>query len=254
MGDTLTDTIGIKVGDILFLSQHRQIISVSSLQTKDEPPYLEGTHKSTSMSTSGAWLPSLTVHAVYISIGWIFNKSDAFTGVPKFIALEQGDAATSQDTLPNPPVPSCCPSPMEVGLQITWQYSSCTMPHVTEACHCVRRTAPHRPVMGMLRYADGHCERVRGPVSPRLGCRTYHGRQDDKWYICCEWIGGSLNCGYMAAATARAPMEGAGGNWLEVPQVGTLEWSFSSQDTFLYYDGIRLDPRYLPQVESDRDT
>lgn len=154
----------------------------------------------------------------------------------ELIAFEKGGAATSQDMPPNLPVSiSHCPYTQS---NEVWLHSSCTMPHVTEVYACVNRTAPHRQVMGMLLcYADGHRECV-GQFRLDWVAEPIMVGETDKLYICGKRTKESW--GYVAAVTTRAPVNRTEGRWLDVAQVGTLEWWFSSHHSVLYYDNMRL--------------
>lgn len=152
------------------------------------------------------------------------------------IALENGCVTANQDNLPSLPASiSRCPYTQSNEI---WVHSSCSMRNLTLIYTCINNSVPHGPVVGMpLHYADGH----RGSVGQfRLDWRIepLAVGETDKLYICGKRT--KQSWGYVATVTTQAPLIRTEGNWLDIVQVDSLEWWFSSRHSVLFYNDIRL--------------
>ncbi|KAG8673851.1 hypothetical protein FPOAC2_07320 [Fusarium poae] len=165
-----------------------------------------------------------------------YNQPDARgTRNADFIALENSDT-TTQDNIPKMPV-SVSPCPDTHGNEI-WVHTSCNMRRLTGIQPCINTSASHRPVVGMLLYYhDGHRESI-GQFRLDWSIKPIAVGETDKLYISGKRM--KKSWGYVASVTTQAPLDRGVDCWLDVPQVGVLEWWFSSRHSVLFYDNVRL--------------
>ncbi|EXK78195.1 hypothetical protein FOQG_17119 [Fusarium oxysporum f. sp. raphani 54005] len=151
------------------------------------------------------------------------------------IALENS-GTTAQDNIPSMPV-SVSPCPYTQSNEI-WVHTSCSMRRLTGIQPCIDASASHQPVIGMLLYYhDGHRESI-GQFRLDWSIEPFAVGETDKLYISGKRT--KKNWGYVANVTTQAPLDRAEGRWLDVAQVGALEWWFSSRHSVLFYDNVRL--------------
>ncbi|KAF4426698.1 hypothetical protein F53441_14094 [Fusarium austroafricanum] len=152
-----------------------------------------------------------------------------------FIALENSDT-TTQDNIPSMPI-SVSPCPYTQSNEI-WVHTSCSMQRLTGIQLCINTSASHCPVIGMLlSYHDGHRESI-GQFRLDWSIKPFAVGETDKLYIFGKRT--KRSWGYVASVTTQAPLDRGEGHWLDVAQVGVLEWWFSSRHNVLFYDNVRL--------------
>lgn len=166
-----------------------------------------------------------------------FNQpSSSSRHAVELIALESVAVVASQDATPSLPV-SVSPCPYTQYNEF-WIHSSCSLRHLTLVHVCIDKSAPHRPVVGMLlHYVDGHRESV-GQYRLDWSIEPITVGETDRLYICGKRT--KKSWGYVATVAAGPPLNRAEGCWLDVAQTGLLEWWFSSRHSVLCYNNTRL--------------
>ncbi|KAF9770073.1 hypothetical protein IL306_012424 [Fusarium sp. DS 682] len=166
-----------------------------------------------------------------------FNQADASgTLNVDFIAPEDNGTTTTQDNIPSMPV-SVSPCPISEPNEV-WVHTSCSMRRLTSIQPCINASASHRPIVGMLLYYhDGHRESI-GQFRLDWSIKPFSIGETDKLYICCKRT--KKSWGYVASVMTQPPLHRQEGRWLDVAQVGVLDWWFSSRHSVLFYDNVWL--------------
>ena len=120
----------------------------------------------------------------------------------------------------------------------SWIRTACSMSALVQVHLCVDSSSIYRPILGIiLYYSDGRRESV-GQIRLDWMIKPITIVAQEILYFSGKRC--KKSWGYVAQVTTELPSDSAQSQWLEVNQGGTLEWWFSSRQSVLFYNSMRL--------------